>query len=88
VLCVINDKIHYAVEITKTNTVHLEPMRSPNRGLAGFVDDEIVTWFLMQWQYGVMLRLTANIDTPFSFRFSTPSRLFLGLRLYRTERTY
>jgi L-asparaginase/Glu-tRNA(Gln) amidotransferase subunit D len=85
VLCVINDKIHNAVEITKTNTVHLEPMRSPNRGLAGFVDDEIVTWFLMQWQYGVMLRLTANIDTP--FRLSTPGRLFLGLRLYRTERT-
>ncbi len=44
-MCVINDKVHYAAEITKTNTVHLETMRSPNRGPAGFIDAEIVTFF-------------------------------------------
>jgi L-asparaginase len=45
VLCVMNDEIHYAAEITKTMTVNLATMKSPNRGLAGKVDAQIVRWF-------------------------------------------
>ncbi len=45
VLCVMNDEIHYAAEITKTMTVNPATMKSPNRGLAGKVDDEIVRFF-------------------------------------------
>lgn len=45
VLCVMNDDIHYAAEVTKTMTVNPATMKSPNRGLAGKVDDEIVRFF-------------------------------------------
>lgn len=45
VLCVMNDEIHYAAEITKTMTVNPATMKSPNRGLAGKVDAEIVRFF-------------------------------------------
>jgi len=45
VLCVMNDEIHYAAEITKTMTVNLATLKSPNRGLAGKVDAQIVRWF-------------------------------------------
>jgi L-asparaginase len=45
VLCVMNDEIHYAAEITKTMTVNPATMKSPNRGLAGKVDGQIVRFF-------------------------------------------
>jgi len=45
VLCVLNDEIHYAAEITKTHTVNPATMKSPNRGLAGKCDAEICTFF-------------------------------------------
>ena len=45
VLCVMNDEIHYAVEITKTMTVNPATMKSPNRGLAGKIDAQIVRFF-------------------------------------------
>ena len=45
VLCVMNNEIHYAAEITKYMTVNLSTMHSPNRGLAGKVDAQIVRWF-------------------------------------------
>ncbi len=45
VLCVMNDEIHYAAEVTKTLTVNPATMKSPNRGLAGNVDDDIVRFF-------------------------------------------
>ena len=45
VLCVMNNEIHYATEITKYMTVNLSTMHSPNRGLAGKVDAQIVRWF-------------------------------------------
>ena len=45
VLCVMNDEIHYAAEVTKTMTVNPATMKSPNRGLAGRVDDEVVRFF-------------------------------------------
>lgn len=45
VLCVMNDEIHYAAEVTKTMTVNPATMKSLNRGLAGKVDDEIVRFF-------------------------------------------
>lgn len=45
VLCVMNDEIHYAAEVTKTMTVNPATMKSPNRGLAGEIDDEIVRFF-------------------------------------------
>lgn len=45
VLCVMNDEIHYAAEVTKTMTVNPATMKSPNRGLAGKVDLERVRFF-------------------------------------------
>ncbi|TWT65364.1 type II asparaginase [Allorhodopirellula solitaria] len=45
VLCVLNDEIHYAAEITKTHTVNPGTMQSPNRGLAGKCDAEVCTFF-------------------------------------------
>ncbi|MDJ0950213.1 MAG: type II asparaginase [Alphaproteobacteria bacterium] len=38
VLVLMNDEIHYAAEITKTDTTHPNAMKSPNRGLAGVCD--------------------------------------------------
>lgn len=45
VLCVINNEIHYAAEVTKYMTVNLAAMKSPNRGLAGRVDAQEVRFF-------------------------------------------
>jgi len=45
VLCVMNDEIHYAAEITKTMTVNPATMKSLNRGLAGKIDAQIVRFF-------------------------------------------
>jgi len=45
VLCIMNNEIHYAAEITKYMTVNLSTMKSPNRGLAGKVDAQIVRFF-------------------------------------------
>ena len=35
VMALMNDDLHYAAEITKTDTTHLNAMESPNRGCAG-----------------------------------------------------
>jgi L-asparaginase len=45
VLVVINDKIHSARNVTKTNTTNVETFESPNRGPAGFVNSGAVNWF-------------------------------------------
>jgi len=45
VLVVLNDDIHFAREITKHNTTHLNTFRSFNRGRAGIVNTGIVHWF-------------------------------------------
>ena len=45
VLCVMNNEIHYAAEITKYMTVNVAAMKSPNRGLAGKIDAQIVRFF-------------------------------------------
>src|SRR6185369_2558764 len=38
VLVVANDEIHFAREVTKTNTTQVGTFRSPHRGLAGLVN--------------------------------------------------
>ncbi len=45
VMVVMNDEIHYASEITKTNTTNPDTMKSPNRGRAGVCDTGEVTLF-------------------------------------------
>jgi L-asparaginase len=45
VLAMMNDDLHYAAEVTKTNTTALDTMRSPNRGLAGTCDTGKCTLF-------------------------------------------
>jgi L-asparaginase len=45
VLVVINDEIHYARNVTKTNTTNLETFESPNRGEAGLANAGAITWF-------------------------------------------
>ena len=45
VLVVINDKIHNARNVTKTETTNVETFESPNRGLAGLVNRGSVKWF-------------------------------------------
>ena len=45
VLVVINDSIHYARNVVKTNTTNVETFASPNRGPAGLVASGSVTWF-------------------------------------------
>ncbi len=45
VLVVLNDTIHAAREITKTNTSSLETFSSLNRGPAGLVNTGKITWF-------------------------------------------
>jgi len=45
VMALMNDDLHYAAEITKTNTTHLDTMRSPNRGRAGTCDTGKCTLF-------------------------------------------
>jgi len=45
VLVVLNDDIHFAREVTKHNTTHLNTFRSFNRGRAGTVNTGTVHWF-------------------------------------------
>ena len=45
VMAMMNDDLHYAAEITKTNTTHLNTMHSPNRGRAGTCDTGKCTLF-------------------------------------------
>jgi len=45
VLVVINDSIHFARNVVKTNTTNVETFASPNRGAAGLVASGSVTWF-------------------------------------------
>ncbi len=45
VLVLMNDDIHFAREITKHNTTHLNTFRSFNRGRAGTVNTGTVHWF-------------------------------------------
>ena len=45
VMALMNDDLHYAAEITKTNTTHLNTMHSPNRGRAGTCDTGKCTLF-------------------------------------------
>src|SRR5206468_2109220 len=45
VLVVINDSIHYARNVIKTNTTNVETFASPNRGAAGFVHSGKISWF-------------------------------------------
>jgi L-asparaginase len=45
VMVVLNDQIHYAREVEKQNTTALDTFHSPNRGPAGHVSGEHVTFF-------------------------------------------
>jgi L-asparaginase len=45
VLVVLNDEIHSARNVTKTNTTSLQTFVSPNRGPAGFVHTGRIAWF-------------------------------------------
>lgn len=45
VLVVINDEIHAARNVTKTNTTNVETFRSPNRGPSGVVNTGKISWF-------------------------------------------
>jgi L-asparaginase len=44
-LVVLNDEIHDARNVIKTNTTNLETFDSPNRGLAGLVHAKAIDWF-------------------------------------------
>jgi L-asparaginase len=45
VLVVLNDQIHYARNVTKTNTTNVATFESPARGAAGQVSAGHITWF-------------------------------------------
>jgi L-asparaginase len=45
VLVVINDSIHFARNVVKTNTTNVETFTSPSRGAAGLVASGSITWF-------------------------------------------
>jgi len=45
VLVVINDEIHSARNVVKTNTTNLQTFSSPNRGPTGFVNSGKMNWF-------------------------------------------
>lgn len=45
VMAMMNDDLHYAAEVTKTNATHLNTMHSPNRGRAGTCDTGKCTLF-------------------------------------------
>jgi L-asparaginase len=45
VLVVLNDEIHSARNVTKTDTTNVETFRSPNRGPAGLVHTGKISWF-------------------------------------------
>jgi L-asparaginase len=64
VMAMMNDDLHYAAEITKTNTTHLNTMNSPNRGRAGTCDTGKCTLFSPPAQRhtsGSEFRLPANL---------------------------
>jgi L-asparaginase len=44
-MVVLNDKIHYARNVTKTKTTAVDTFASPNRGPAGLVHAGSITWF-------------------------------------------
>ena len=44
-LVVLNDTIHYARNVTKTNTTSVQTFVSPNRGPAGLVHTSAIHWF-------------------------------------------
>jgi L-asparaginase len=45
VLVVVNDEIHSARNVVKTNTTNLQTFSSPSRGAAGFVNSGKINWF-------------------------------------------
>ena len=45
VLVLMNDELHYAAEVTKTNTTNPDTMKSPNRGRAGVCDNGECVFF-------------------------------------------
>jgi L-asparaginase len=45
VVVVLNDEIHAARNVTKTDTTNVETFRSPNRGAAGLVHTGKIAWF-------------------------------------------
>ncbi len=45
VLVVLNDEIHAARNVTKTNTTNVETFESPNRGPQGLVHTAQIAWF-------------------------------------------
>ena len=45
VLVVLNDEIHAARNVTKTNTTNVETFKSPNRGPVGLVHTGKIAWF-------------------------------------------
>jgi L-asparaginase len=45
VLVVLNDEIHAAHDVAKTDTTSLETFRSPNRGPAGLIHSGEISWF-------------------------------------------
>ena len=45
VLVVLNDEVHSARNVIKTNTTNVQTFASPNRGPAGYVNSGSVTWF-------------------------------------------
>ena len=45
VMVLLNDEIHYAREVTKTNTTQLDTFKSPNRGKAGMTNAGRVYWY-------------------------------------------
>jgi L-asparaginase len=64
VMAMMNDDLHYAAEITKTNTTHLNTMHSPNRGRAGTCDTGKCTLFSPPAQRhtaGSEFRLASNL---------------------------
>ena len=64
VMAMMNDDLHYATEITKTNTTHLNTMHSPNRGRAGTCDTGKCTLFSPPAQRhtaGSEFRLASNL---------------------------
>jgi len=44
-MVLLNDEIHYAREVTKTNTTQLDTFKSPNRGKAGMTNAGRVYWY-------------------------------------------
>jgi len=45
VMVVINDEIHSARNVIKTNTTNVETFNSPNRGMAGVVNSGTINWY-------------------------------------------